>query len=290
MYVGVDIGGTHTRIGLFPSTDTPDFTLASHFSTAQSYIEQRDTIISELTAISQTTPLQGIGLSIGGRLARDGRSILVAPNLASYVGHPLAQELEDALSAPVRLGHDTVCGLLGEKKFGTLRSAVRCAYLTLSTGTGAAIHLASDLASASSPLSAGLTVSIEIGHQLLDGNDLLCLCGQVGCLETETGGRQLELRFGQSVDQITAPDFWERFCQKMSLGLINLVQLTRVEVIAIGGAIALHQRIVLPRLQQYVHDRLTGSTVTLLPATLHANAPLVGSIVLFTLPPDAILH
>jgi hypothetical protein len=39
-----------------------------------------------------------------------------------------------------------------------------------------------------------LTVSIEIGHQILDGNTLICLCGQVGCLETFTGGKQHELR------------------------------------------------------------------------------------------------
>lgn len=281
MFIGIDIGGTNTRVGLFPSLDHPTFTLLTRFPTQQHYEEQMRLLVSTLREHS-TTALDGIGVSFGGRMAPDGRSVLVAPNMPEYVGRPFALDLEQAFSCPVRLAHDTVCGLLGEKKFGHLRAHDRCAYLTLSTGTGAAFQLRTSRNV--------LTVSIEIGHQLLDGNDLLCLCGQTGCLETYTGGRQLELRLGCPVAHISNPAFWETFCSKLSLGLVNLVALTRVEFIAVSGAIALHNAFLLPLLQQKVCARLHGALLELCHAALAEDAPLVGAAVLLSVPDETIVH
>jgi len=283
MYIGVDIGGTSTRAGLFHSLDSPDFVLLARFPTHPGYDPQLQAIISTVQSSSMGL-LAGIGVSIGGRVAKDGRSVAVAPNLPGYVGKPFARDLSQALACPARLAHDPVCGLLAEKQFGHMRNFDRCAYLTISTGTGASIQL--------SKASTGLTISIEIGHQLLDGNPLLCLCGQVGCLETFTGGRQLELRYGQPVAQISSIDatFWKTFCDKLALGLVNLAQLTRIEAIAISGSIALNNTFLLPSLQQRVNAKLHGASLELSLATLGENAPLVGAALLLDIPEETILH
>lgn len=280
-YMGIDIGGTNTRIALFETLTTPHFKLLARFPTLQDYKKQ-SSMLRETLAQHNVKELRGVGVSVGGRMAQDGRSVLVAPNLPDYVGQPLADDLEHFCHCPTRLAHDTVCGLLGEKQFGHLRPIDRCAYLTLSTGTGAAFQLRTGPTT--------LTVSIEIGHQLLDGNTLLCLCGQVGCLETFTGGKQLELRLGQSVATITDAAFWETFSDKLALGLVNLVQLTRVEALAISGAILLHRTFLLPLLQQKVHTLLHGAGLRLFQATLGENAPLVGAALLLETPDDSIIH
>src|SRR6266702_6135478 len=160
-YIGVDIGGTNTRIGLFESLDTSAFALIAKFPTYQSYEEQLHQIIAAIRG-SNRENLAGIGVSVAARIAKNGRSIIVAPNLPDYINKPFAEDLFDRLTSPVRLAHDTVCGLLAEKKFGILHQIDRCAYLTVSTGTGAAIQLGK--------ASATLISSIEIGHQILDGN------------------------------------------------------------------------------------------------------------------------
>lgn len=281
LYIGVDIGGTSTRIGLFQSLAETDFTLSARFPTQQEYEQQMQAIIDAIRE-STTQPLTGIGVSIGGRLAKDGRSVLVAPNLPAYVGKPFAQDLERQVGCRVALAHDTVCGLLGEKKFGQLRTSERCAYLTLSTGTGAAVHLSKG--------AIALTLSIEVGHQLLDGNTLQCLCGQAGCLETYTGGRQLEQRLGTPTEQITDSAFWDVFTDKLALGLVNLAHLTRVETIAVSGAIALHNRHLLALLQQKIGERICGATLELRLALLGENAPLIGAVTLLEVPADSILH
>ena len=280
-YIAVDIGGTNTRLGLFESLDSTDFVVLAKFPTVQNYEEQIRQIVAAIQN-SGREDLAGIGVSAAARIARDGRAIIFAPNLPGYIGKPFAPDLFERFACPVRLAHDTVCGLLAEKKFGALRNIDRCAYLTVSTGTGAAIQLGK--------ASISLTSSIEIGHQVLDGNTLTCLCGQVGCLETFTGGRQVELRYGRPIAHITDMAFWETFSDKLALGLVNLAQLTRIDAVAISGAIALNNAFLVPMLQEKVNAILKWGMLELRLATLGENAPIVGAAVLLEVPEDTILH
>lgn len=280
-YIGVDIGGTNTRIGLFGSLDAPDFEHIVRFPTYQSYEEQLHHILVAVRA-SNIDHLEGIGVSVAARIAKDGHSVCVAPNLPEYVDKPFAEDLVERLKIPVRFAHDTVCGLLAERQCGILQQIDRCAYLTVSTGTGAAIRLGK--------ASTTLISSIEIGHQILDGNSLKCLCGQVGCLETFTGGRQIELRYGCPIAQITDDMFWETYSDKLAIGLVNLAQLTRIDAVALSGAIVLKKQFLLPLLQEKVNTMLKGSTLELKKAVLGENAPIVGAAMLLGMPEDYILH
>ncbi|HLJ33875.1 MAG TPA: ROK family protein [Ktedonobacteraceae bacterium] len=283
-YVGVDVGGTNTRIGLFESLDSPQCRMITKFPTQERYEEQIERIVRGImgTEDMQGVTIAGTGCSIAGQLARDGRSLVVAPNLLSYVRKPFAQDIENRCNCPVRLAHDPVCGLLAEKRFGDLHHYERCAYLTVSTGTGAAIQLSKG--------KSVLTSSIEIGHQILDGNTRVCLCGQVGCLETYTGGRQITLREGYSPAEITDSAFWETFSDKLAIGLVNLTMLTRVEVVALSGAIVLNRLSLLAQVQQRVNALLCNTKLTLKVATLGENAPLVGAAQLLAVPESTILH
>ncbi len=115
--IGVDIGGTNTRIGLFGSLDAPAFALIAKFPTCQSYVEQLRQVINTIQG-SNRRNLAGIGVSVAARIAKDGRSVVVAPNLPDYVDKPIVQDLSETFNFPVRLAHDPVCGLLAEKKYG----------------------------------------------------------------------------------------------------------------------------------------------------------------------------
>ncbi len=280
-YIGIDIGGSNTRIGLFLTLDAPNFAVLAKFPTSQSYAHQLAAIDTALRTASLAS-LAGIGISIAGRLAKDGQSIIVAPNLPEYVNQPFAHDISLLAGCPVRLAHDAVCGLLAEKKFGAIRDVDRSAYLTVSTGTGAAIQL--------SQANIRLTSSIEIGHQILDGNTRQCLCGQIGCLETYTGGRQLELRYGQSLAEMTSSVFWNTFADKLALGLVNLAMLTRIDAIAISGAIALSNPSLIAQVQHNIDTMLVGAALEVRIATLAENAPLVGAALLLETPSETVLH
>ena len=115
-YVGIDIGGTNTRIGLFSSLETPRFELLAKFPTSQSYQQQLQTFITSISNLGMPS-LAAVGVSIAGRIAKDGHSVVIAPNLTSYVDQPFAQDLADALNCAVRLAHDPVCGLLADERW-----------------------------------------------------------------------------------------------------------------------------------------------------------------------------
>ncbi len=119
-YIGVDIGGTNTRVGVFETLNAPDFVHLARFPTYQSYEEQLHHIIIAVQA-SNLDRLAGIGVSVAARIAKDGHSVSVAPNLPEYVDKPFAEDLVERLKIPVRLAHDTVCGLLAERQFGILQ-------------------------------------------------------------------------------------------------------------------------------------------------------------------------
>ena len=84
--------------------------------------------------------------------------------------------------------------------------------------------------------------------------------------------------------------FWDTFAGKLAIGLVNLAQLTRIDVVAVSGAIVLSQAFLLPLLQQKVTAMLKQPSLTLRLATLGENAPLVGAAALLDVPENIILH
>lgn len=293
-WLAIDIGGTSTRVGRFPAPSVgdenglnatpPDYILLARFPTLSAYEEQLDRIAAVVAAAGQDTGVRFVaaGVSVGAQLAPDGRSVLTAPNLREYIGRPFAADLAARLGCPVALAHDGVCGVLAEHSYGALRGEDRCAYVTLSTGTGAGIFLRT--------ATTGLAISIQIGHQILAGNPYRCLCGQVGCLETRTGGRQLALRLGRDPAEITDPAFWEDYAHTVATGLINLAQLTRVTVVALGGGITLGHPDLVARVGADVRARISDASLAVRAAVLGEDAPLLGAALLPGLPTGAILH
>ncbi len=280
MYLAIDNGGSTTRIGRISDLRRPAVELVEQFPTFQRYAEQIEKLLSRIALCNER--LEGIGISLGGHIASDGFTVRNAANLRDYEGQPLVRQLQEVFGCSVRLAHDTVCGLLAEKTFGALAPFDCCAYLTVSTGTGAAIQLRKG--------ARALTVSMEMGHQLLGGNTHSCLCGQIGCLETITGGRQIALRYGREAAEIDEVDFWQEFTEALALGIVNLARLTRVEAIAVSGGIALH----VPYLKEHLPERVAVLGVRDAPrlfwSELGEDAPLLGAALLLATPETTLIH
>jgi glucokinase len=281
MYVAIDIGGTATRVGVAEVPAAGNVELVARFPTEQLYDRQLERLIKAVTA-ARVPALGGIGISMGARIARDGTRVSVAPNLREYERKPIVHQLEARFGCPVRLAHDPVCGVLAETALGVLKGFDRCAYLTVSTGTGAAVQLRK-------PPNV-VTLSIEMGHQLLAGNTRRCLCGQIGCIETFTGGKQIAQRFGRDASQIDDPAFWRELTDALAVGIVNLSWLTRVEAIAVSGGIALNSTYLQEHLQARVSALRVGDECRLLWSELGENAPLLGAALLIDTPESTILH
>src|SRR5438552_18019155 len=91
-FIGMDIGGTNTRIGLFASLDLPEFRLVAKFPTYQSYEEQLHHIVVAIRG-SKIQHLASVGVSFAARIAKDGHSIILAPSRPDYVNKRFAEDL-----------------------------------------------------------------------------------------------------------------------------------------------------------------------------------------------------
>src|SRR5262249_49757667 len=92
MYIAIDIGGTSTRISAFEEPTSSRFDQFARFSTEQLYERQIEFLVREISA-AKVTELEGIGISLGARIARDGTAVLEGPNLRDYEGKPIVREL-----------------------------------------------------------------------------------------------------------------------------------------------------------------------------------------------------
>lgn len=177
-YMGVDIGGTTTKFGLF--TDTGQ--LAKKWSIPTDISKNGRYIISdihkEIQGILKEQPvIDGIGLGIPGPVCHDGY-VESCVNLGWYDINPektLAALLKDI---PVVSGNDANVAALGECFKGAGTGHENIFMVTLGTGVGGGAVVNGRIVNGFQGLSG------EIGHIPVNHTETeLCNCGNCGCLD-----------------------------------------------------------------------------------------------------------
>jgi len=174
--IGIDIGGTTIKFGLFDESlelidkfakDTPN----NRDEIFRVIEEEVHKIISDNDL--SITDVMGIGVGIPGPVKDN--FIIKCPNLdLSQVS--MKDELEKRFACSVFAANDASLALLGELTKMEYENAVM---LTLGTGVGGAVIINGDI------IEGSLGFAGEIGHLQIDHKyNLKCGCGQIGCLET----------------------------------------------------------------------------------------------------------
>lgn len=175
LILGVDIGGTSTKIGLVRDgrmlrTDRiPTIGHADEHAFADAVAQ----CIKQLTTGNDPSAI-GIGAPNANHFTQ---LIDQAPNLPWKNDVPLAQMLAERTGVPTTLGNDANAAALGEWKYGAGKGFDDLLVVTLGTGVGGGVIVNGELVLGSAG-NAG-----EIGHTtiVMDGRD--CTCGRKGCLE-----------------------------------------------------------------------------------------------------------
>jgi glucokinase len=117
-------------------------------------------------------------MSICGNVDESSGVATLTPNLGWH-DIPIRDLLEAGLGARVRIGTDTLLAALAELVWGAGRNAGNFIWVTLGTGYGAALVLDGHVFGGDHGYAGNL------GHaQLGSGSELVCGCGQRGCVET----------------------------------------------------------------------------------------------------------
>lgn len=148
--IGVDLGGTNVRAGIYDGSDALG-SVCSSPSSARGGVDAVVESISDvvLQAQGDSKPL-GIGLAVPGHIDDEAGLVRWAPNFGQDIGGrfeiwrdvPLKSLLEKRLGTPVVMGNDANLAALGEYRFGSGLGTAKClVMLTLGTGVGGGVVL-----------------------------------------------------------------------------------------------------------------------------------------------------
>lgn len=250
-YIGIDVGGTNTKIALIDSKGNlyhltrlynRDIELTKE-KFLSLLVEKTNEIINKANQV-----ISGIGISLPGLQKSDGSGTLFSINLPFLNGINFKKFFLNEYNLPVSIINDLVAHSLGEYQFGTGQKAKRLLYVSLGTGIG---HT---FINNGRPLIVINGISGDSGRMILDINSPICdasgvygsaeaLCG-VKAIEDLIEKRGLKKKFCYSYEIIEAakkqkdPDAMEILSiisHRVAQLLVNLASIFFPEIIALTG-------------------------------------------------------
>jgi glucokinase len=289
----IDIGGTKVAVSLNSGAGLeltarraePTAKSGSNDALAVQVIRMVDEACVEAGVAPHTVQRAGVS-SCGPFVMRAGLIELAAPNICGGLAGPergLPNDWTTALlESPlrqrfteVRVENDCIAALEAERRWGALQGYEHCAYVTWSTGIGMGLCVDGRVLRGKNG-NAG-----HGGHMfVVDNEDALCGCGNVGDLEALVAGNAVARCFGADAASLLqrarageadAAATVDELCRVMGRALYNLVVTLDLQRISLGGSVFAHNReLLLPRLQAQLHGRLPALTAgcELVPAGL----------------------
>ncbi len=255
--VGIDIGGTRTKIGLVDlqegkvtqrkiiPTETKNsiLFLRGIFDAVNGFKDVAD---------SKNSKIIGIGFGVPSFVFEGGVVDSTYGFLDFMEDYPLKNIIENELKLPCLLDNDARVVALGEALYGAGKGYNRVLVLTLGTGLGLGFTVNGKL---NEPLPYGHMA----GHISIIQNDVLCYCGKTGCLEalvSATGlclaAERLQCKFDETNETLTAEKIFkarinhhpkavllvDEYLHFLKTGIDNYVNIYAPDIVVLGGGVA----------------------------------------------------
>jgi len=306
LIVGVDVGGTNTRIGLVDMTGD----VSGQLTTISTDVEKgpQDAVERIAAAITSLTAQAGPDASVGtislvcpGPLDRERGIILNPPNLDTWKDFAIVDAVAAATSVKdVILENDANAAALGEYWRGSGRGTRCMLMLTLGTGVGGGVVLDGRLWSGPGG------VAGELGHFSIDPDGPQCGCGNRGCLEAFVSAAAIERRGKEAAKKArqsqlasfkgsltpkvvhelavqgddAARKVLEETGRFIGIAVAGLVNIFNPDMVVLGGGVAATFEIIAPVIKGEI-DRLSFSQaaqrVLVLKSALGDSAGVIGA-------------
>ncbi len=235
--IGVDIGGTGTKLGVvdekgnvlkhheFKTTDYNDF---------PTYVVGLEEAIKFLTS-STEGECMGVGIGAPNGNYYTG-TIEFAPNLPFGQSVPIVDTLKKSLGYDVIcLSNDANAAAIGEKIYGGGKNLDHFILITLGTGLGSGIISDGKIMLGEDGFAG------ELGHVCAVPNGRLCGCGKRGCLETYASATGIKRTFLEMVskyngDSIIANTPWDKLDARVIEDAAKAGDKASIETYQITGA------------------------------------------------------
>jgi glucokinase len=244
-----------------------------------------------------------VGVSFGGPVEADGRTVRLSMHVPGWEGMPLAARLEQALGVPAAVANDGDAAALAEHRFGAGRGVRHMLYFTVSTGIGGGVIVDGKLHRGERAWAG------EVGHQVLKPDGPPCPCGRNGCLESLASGlsvaREARARLhaprvsrsllaGRPVDDITAADVaaaagqgdalarevWGAAMEWLGIGVASAANLLNPGRVVIGGGLTRAGDLLFEPVRRVVAYRALDPLLEVVPAALGDDVGILGGAAL----------
>jgi glucokinase len=288
--VGIDIGGTNTKIGIFDSLGT--LLSFKNIPTARSILPEEfikllsqevDSMLSKDLGVNFKNPTI-LGVGAGAPMANTFTGFVEhAPNLG-WKNVALQALLSQFFHCPVLIENDANLAAVGEKKWGNGKDLCDFVLVTLGTGVGTGLILDNKIYRGHRGQGA------EGGHVIIPHEKKrLCTCGGLNHLESylsakgikqtifELTGQRLTIeRLGELFHQGDQPaiDVIEQVASELARGLASMAALLGPEAFIIGGGVAklgeAFNQVVKRKMEEFIHFSLKDK-IKILPAALSSE-------------------
>ena len=186
--IGIDVGGTNSKIGLFD----PEMHLVRVINTLTDKELEADQLLDILSGQAEQlmkeqgltrADVRGVGAAFPSFIDSKNGVVLETSNIISLTDQPVRDMLSERLKLPVWLDNGANCAALAEHELGAGRGHDDMIYATIATGIGGALIL-------NGKLYRGIHgMAGEIGHMFIsDSTGYPCSCGVTGCVQSISSG------------------------------------------------------------------------------------------------------
>lgn len=201
--IGADIRPTQTMVALAGANG--NFTAQETFPTPRDPQAAIALLIKRIRAVMHTCKgkkIEGIGISVPGRIDRTEGRLVFAPNL-KWRDIDLGKPIAKATGLEVELENAANACVLAAAWFDRIEECRNLAVVTVSEGIGIGIYMNGELARGMNNMAG------EFGHVPLDPSGPLCTCGSRGCWEVYASNRAAVRYYHESArhaDRLTFSD------------------------------------------------------------------------------------
>ena len=308
--VGIDVGGTSIKMGLFNTNDELIDKISFNTRTVEYLVDDmydNIKILFDNNGLSLTS-LKGIGIGFPGHVDGSTGTVVYSNNLVAH-NFEIVKLLQEKVNTYIRISNDANVAALGEYHFGKGRDYKNIVFVTLGTGIGGGIIIDGHMLEGKNGAGA------EIGHMVISTNGQLCSCGRRGCFETyasatalirsarvaminnpnsllwKTAGKPEKLDGISFFDALAMNDkvaniVFEQYIEDLADGLTNLANIFRPDAIILGGGISYRGDSLMEPLQNRLAKMIYGgqwnARVELMVSTLKNDAGIYGAYAMCT--------
>ena len=246
--VGIDLESTHVKIGLTDLRCNVLHSLSSdEIDVAKGPIDVLERIkrlVADLLKDQhiKSSKIRGVGMGVPGPAKHSAGLAASLAIMPGWDGFPIADFWQRAFRCPCQIDNNVYTMALGERNLEFEAGPDQMVFVKIGNGIGAGILCDGH------PYRGATETAGEIGHINI-GHDLLCYCGNRGCLEAVAGGRAIAGRAEQLARDGASKILAAKLASRKHLSLSDVIQAVKdkdpaaVELMrdcgsAIGGVLA----------------------------------------------------